>query len=56
MNVNWFYALIGKIFFSRQQDWKQQKSAKTMTWVVVFSVVLALVLAKVMKLLYNHAR
>jgi hypothetical protein len=51
-----FYALVGQLFFRRQPDWERLRSAKVMTWVVFFSVVLALALAMVIKMMYNHAR
>ncbi len=54
--MNWFYNVIGKIFFNRQKNWERQKNAKTMTWVVVFSVVLALSLSELIKIMYNHAK
>lgn len=54
--MNWFYNLIGRIFFRRQQDWERFRNAKIMTWVVIFSVVLALVIAKVLKYMYSHAK
>lgn len=54
--MNWLYNLIGKVFFGRQQEWERQKNAKIIFWVVVFSLVLALALAKVIKYMYYHAK
>jgi len=51
-----FYNFIGKVFFSRMQDWERRRTAKTMTFVVGFSVIFALIIAKVIKLAYNHTR
>jgi len=50
-----FYDFIGRLFFSNQQDWERRRNAKTMTWVVVFSGALACALAKIIKVMYNHA-
>lgn len=54
--MNWFYDLIGKVFFRRQQDWERRKNAKTMVFVILFSLALALVVAKVLKMMYYKSR
>ncbi len=54
--MNWFFDLIGKVFFRRQQDWERQKNARTMTFVILFSLGLALVVAKIIKMMYYHAK
>lgn len=46
-----FYRFIGRIFFPRSQTWEQVKNARTMTFVVLFSLVLALLLALAIKLM-----
>ena len=54
--MEWFYNLVGGIFFRRLQDWERRKHARTMTFVVLFSVTLGLALVKVIKMIYNHTR
>lgn len=49
-----FYNLIGRVFFSRMQEWERRRTAKTMTFVVGFSFLFALVIAKVIRMAYNH--
>jgi hypothetical protein len=54
--MNWLYDLIGKIFFRRLQDWERRKNAKTMVFVILFSLALALVMAKILKMMYFKSR
>lgn len=54
--MNWFFDLIGKIFFRSQQDWERQKNARIMTFVFLFSLALALVVAKILKMMYYKSR
>jgi hypothetical protein len=49
-----FYFL-GRVLFPRQQDWQQTRSAKTLVFVLAFSVVMALTVATVIRLYYNHS-
>jgi surface polysaccharide O-acyltransferase-like enzyme len=51
-----FYFFLGRILFPRQQDWQQARSAKTLLFVIGFSIVLALVVVKFIKILYNHSK
>lgn len=51
-----FYDFIGRLFFPRQQDWERRRTARIMTFVVLFSLALALIIAKVIHLMYNHTR
>ena len=54
--MNWLYTLIGNMFFRRQQEWERRKNAKIIFWVVVFSLVLALGLAAVIKFMSGQAK
>jgi uncharacterized membrane protein SirB2 len=47
------YVLLGKIFFPRQQEWKQSKNAKLVVYVLCFALVVGLVVMKLLRLLYN---
>ncbi|HEV2692528.1 MAG TPA: hypothetical protein VG347_06485 [Verrucomicrobiae bacterium] len=51
-----FYLLLGRIFFPGQQAWRQVRNAKTLVLVVAFSLVLALIVAKFLRIYYNHER
>jgi hypothetical protein len=51
-----FYDLIGRLLFRREQRWRQRQSARLMTGVVVFSLLLGYVLMKLIKMMYNHAK
>lgn len=51
-----FFFFLGRMLFPRQQDWQQTRSAKTLVFVVAFSLILALAIAKVIRLYYNHQR
>jgi hypothetical protein len=46
-----FYRFIGRMLSPRAQTWEQVRNAKTMTFVVLFSIVLALLLALAIKLM-----
>lgn len=46
-----FYRFIGRVFFPRAQTWEQVRNAKTMTFVVLFSLALALLLALAIKVM-----
>ena len=49
------FDLIGKLLFSRQQDWERRRSAKILISAITVGVVLGLVLWQVMKLM-NHVK
>ena len=51
-----FFHLLGKLFFPRLQDWEQGRNAKLLVVVIGFSLVIALVIAKVIRFYYNHER
>ncbi|MDR3459747.1 MAG: hypothetical protein P4N60_20140 [Verrucomicrobiae bacterium] len=51
-----FFFFLGRMLFPRQQDWQQTRSAKTFVCVVGFSLILALVVAKLLRVYYNHER
>ncbi len=44
------------MLFPRKQDWEQTRSAKMLVLVVGFSVVVALVVAKIIKMMYYHSK
>ena len=48
------YHLVGRLLFSRQQEWERQRSAKTVVFTVTFSLVLGLLLAMTIRLMYRH--
>lgn len=50
------YRLLGRLLFSRQQPWEQERSVKTMLVTIGFALLLGLVIAKGIHLLYNHAK
>ena len=54
--MNWFFDLIGRIFFRSQQDWERRKNAKTMVLVILFSLVLALSMAALLKFMSSKMR
>ena len=51
-----FFYFLGRVLFPRQQDWQQTRSAKIFVSVVGFSLVLALIIAKIIKMMYYHSR
>ena len=51
-----FFFFLGRMLFPRKQDWEQTRSAKTLVLVVGFSVVVALVVAKIIKMMYYHSK
>lgn len=51
-----FFFFLGRMLFPRQQDWQQTRSAKTLVFVVGFSLVLAYIVAKLIRVYYNHQR
>jgi hypothetical protein len=51
-----FFHLLGKLFFPRLQDWEQGRNAKILLAVLGFSVLIALVTAKIIRVYYNHER
>jgi len=51
-----FFYFLGRVLFPRQQDWQQTRSAKIFVSVVGFSLVLALIIVKIIKMMYNHSR
>ena len=54
--VEKFFFFVGRLCFPKQQDWEQTRSAKTLLFVIGFSVALALIVAKFIRLLYNQPR
>jgi hypothetical protein len=52
---NLLVSILGKLFFSRQQKWKQEKQAKTMLLVIVVGVVFALIVGALLFAL-NYTR
>lgn len=54
--VEKFFFFVGRICFPKQPDWEQTRSAKTLLFVIGFSVVLALIVAKFIRVLYNQPR
>jgi hypothetical protein len=50
------YDLLGRLLFPRRQRWEQRKSAKAMMFTLAFSLTLGLVMAAVMRLMYNHGK
>jgi hypothetical protein len=54
--MNWLYDLFGRIFFRRLQDWERRKNAKTIVLVILFSLVLALSLAALLKIMSSKMR
>ena len=51
-----FCFFLGRILFPKRQDWDQTKSAKLLVLVLSFSLVLAVVVAKLIRMMYNHSR
>jgi hypothetical protein len=49
-----FFFFVGRICFPRQQDWQQTRSAKTMVFVLGFSLVLAVIVIKLIHAYYYH--
>jgi hypothetical protein len=54
--MNRFFAIVGKLFFPRSQDWERQRNARVMVFVVAFSLAFALVIAKVFQMMYNSVK
>ena len=50
------YNLLGRLLFTRRQDWHQRRSAKTLVLTIAFSVAFGLVMAEVIRFAYNHKR
>ena len=50
------YAIVGRWCFPRQQDWEQRRSAKTIVWTVVFTLMLGLALAKILRMIDHQPR
>jgi hypothetical protein len=50
------YDLLGRVLFPRQQAWAQRRHAKTLVLTVAFTLGLGLILAKVLRMMYNHQR
>jgi|GEM_PF-945482 len=48
------YNWIGRLMFPRRQVWEQRQSAKTLMLTVAFALTLGLVLATVIRMMYNH--
>lgn len=51
-----FFYFLGRKLFPRQQDWQQTRSAKTLVFVVSFSLILAYVTAKLIRMMYNESK
>ena len=51
-----FFYFLGRVLFPRQQDWQQTRSAKTLVYVIAFSLVLGYCVMKLIKAYYNHQR
>ncbi len=49
-----FFHLLGRLFFPRHQDWEQGRNAKLLLVVLVFSLLIALGAAMVIRIYYNH--
>jgi len=47
-----FFAFLGKLLFPRQQEWEQQRNAKTITVAVVFGLGLGLLAMKLIRMMY----
>ena len=50
------YRLLGRLIFSRQQPWEQERSVKTMLLTIGFALALGLAISKIIHLLYNHQK
>ena len=46
-----FLELIGKLFFSHQQDWQRRRNARIMTYVVAAALVCGLALMAILHLM-----
>jgi hypothetical protein len=51
--IDLLFDLIGRVFFSHQQDWQRRRNAKIMTGAIAAGIFLGLVLVWVMKHLNN---
>jgi hypothetical protein len=50
------YRLIGHLFYSRQQNWERRKNAKILLHTLAFTVMLGIIVAKIIRLIYNHQK
>jgi hypothetical protein len=50
------YNLLGRLCFSRQQDWEQRRSAKTLVLTVAFALALGFAVAEVIRIMYYHKK
>ncbi len=50
------YRIMGRVFFSRQQPWEQERNVKTMLITVGFALALGLIITKGIHMLYNHEK
>ena len=50
------YDFVGRWLFSRQQDWEQRKSAKTLVLTVAFTLVFGAFMAEAIRMMYNHQK
>lgn len=50
--MNHFYAIVGRMFFPRLQEWEQQRNARMMVFVVMFSLVFAFGIASIIWMMY----
>ena len=50
------FFFIGRMLFPRQQDWEQTRSAKMLVLVLGFSLIVALGVAKFIKVMYYHSK
>jgi hypothetical protein len=51
MWLEWFFDVIGKVIFPRQQDWERRRNTKVMTAAVTVGLFLGLVLWKVLQMM-----
>ena len=50
------YQWLGRRCFPGQQDWEQRRNVKIMLLTVGFALVLGLIIAKAIRLIYNHQK
>jgi hypothetical protein len=53
---NRFCYFLGRFLFPKKQDWEQARATKTLILVLGFSLVLAVAVAKVIRMMYNHSK
>ena len=50
------FNLIGRWIFPHQQEWEQRRSARTLMLTLTFALTLGLVLAEMIRLMYDHKK